>query len=224
MNKTNAKFIAARIRFTFYFCLLPFALLVISGCTSFRVAGEVHTGRYALLKGKPEVAQSHFQRAAAMDPNYVYNFSPLEQSVWTYMGRAYYDSGKLPEARQALEKAVSKQEEDYLARLYLGLTMSRNGNRRTGLKEIEAGLKGVHDWLEHIESYTLYGEFWDPDRKIRSEIQTNLAMISGRDIDWQTLIHRGEWVGIQMEEEIDLARRDETYEHTMDGDDDGGEP
>jgi tetratricopeptide (TPR) repeat protein len=222
MNKTNAKFIAARIRYTFYFLLLPFAFLLLSACASFRAASDVQAGRYALLNGKPEVAQSHFQRAAETSPDFVYRFSPLQQSVWTYMGRAYYDAGRLPDARQALERAVSKEEEDYLARLYLGLTMSRNGNRNAGLKEIEAGLKGVHDWLEHIESYTLYGEFWDPDRKIRSEIQTNLAMISGRDIDWQTLIDRGEWVGMQMEEEIDVARRDERLERHIDGE--GDEP
>jgi tetratricopeptide (TPR) repeat protein len=222
MNKTNAKFIAARSRFTFYFLLLPFALHLLSACVSFRAASDVQAGRYALLNGKPEVAQSHFQRVAETSPDFVYNFGPLQQSVWTYMGRAYYDSGKLLDARKALERAVSKEEEDYLARIYLGLTMSRNGNRNAGLKEIEAGLKGVHDWLEHIESSTLYGEFWDPDRKIRSEIQTNLAMISGKDIDWQTLIHRGEWVGMQMEEEIDVARRDKRLERTIDGE--GDEP
>lgn len=221
MNKTSANF-TSRICFTFYFLLLPFALHLLSACVSFRAASDVQAGRYALLNGKPEVAQSHFQRVAETSPDFVFNFGPLQQSVWTYMGRAYYDSGKLLDARKALEKAVSKKEEDYLARLYLGLTMSRNGNRNGGLKEIEAGLKGVHDWLEHIESYTLYGEFWDPDRKIRSEIQTNLAMISGRDIDWQTLIHRGEWVGMQMEEEIDVARREERRERTIDGE--GDEP
>jgi hypothetical protein len=34
-------------------------------------------------------------------------------------------------------------------------------------------------------------------------------MISGKEIDWQNLMASGEWVGKKMEEEIDIARRQE---------------
>jgi hypothetical protein len=63
-----------------------------------------------------------------------------------------------------------------------------------------------------------FGRFWDPSREIRSAIQTDLALISGRDIDWQKLIASSEWVGKRMELESDRARRDETIERNRDND------
>jgi hypothetical protein len=63
-----------------------------------------------------------------------------------------------------------------------------------------------------------YGQYWDPKREIRSEIQSDLAMISGKGLDWQKLIASGEWVGRRVEEEIDLARRDESRDLSRDGD------
>ncbi len=75
----------------------------------------------ALMNGQADVALAHFQRAAEIDSNY--ELAPLREGVWTYMGRAYYYMGKLFEARQALDQAVSRYENDFLARLYLGLTL-----------------------------------------------------------------------------------------------------
>jgi hypothetical protein len=49
-------------------------------------------------------------------------------------------------------------------------------------------------------------------------------MIAGRDLDWQKLIADGEWVGKRMEEEIDLARRQESQERSRDSDSNGDEP
>ena len=45
-------------------------------------------------------------------------------------------------------------------------------------------------------------------------------MISGRDLDWQKLLADGEWVGQRMEEEGDLARRDESRDRDRDSDSD----
>jgi hypothetical protein len=42
-------------------------------------------------------------------------------------------------------------------------------------------------------------------------------MISGNDIDWQKLITETEWLGIRMEQESDLARRQDVMEKTRDG-------
>jgi len=55
-------------------------------------------------------------------------------------------------------------------------------------------------------------------------LQGDLAMIAGRDLDWQKLIADGEWVGKKMEEEIDLARRQESQERSRDSDSNGDEP
>ncbi len=199
-----------------------FSFFLMSGCVSFQAVGEIQKGRYDLLTGNPDRALTHFQRAAEIDPNYITDFSPLEEAVWTYVGRAYYNKGKLTEARKALERALSMYNEDNLARLYLGLTLARDGDRDKGIKEMEAGLTGIHRWIEHIAYYTVTGHFWDPGEKIRSEIQTNLAMISSRDINWKRLIAGGEWVGEQMEEEIDEVEAEEKEEMFQDGDDTGG--
>jgi tetratricopeptide (TPR) repeat protein len=192
--------------------ILPF----LYSCTSDRLA--MHTGRQALLVNKPDVALTYFQQVAEMDPNYVMRFSGVfQEGVWTYVGRAQYLAGQLPEARQSLERAVAQHNDDYLARLYLGLTLARSGDGSGGLKDIESGMKGIFDQLEWIVTRTTTpGQFWDVRGEIRSEIQSNLAMIAGKDIDWPKLIASGEWVGKKFEEESDVARQDEIMSNDAD--------
>jgi tetratricopeptide (TPR) repeat protein len=199
-------------------------ILLLSGCTGFQAAREVNSGRQAYLIGNNEAAYGHFERAAEVDPNYVYG-TALRQGVWSYVGRVNYDMGRLPQAREALERALAANHEEDLSRLYFGLALAREGDRQRGLKEIEGGLRGVHVWLDYVDQNhgASFGRFWDPAREIRSAIQTDLAMISGRDIDWPKLIAAGEWVGKQMEIENDRARRDETLERNRDNDSGGGE-
>ncbi|HEY6201284.1 MAG TPA: tetratricopeptide repeat protein [Candidatus Binatia bacterium] len=194
------------------------ALLALGFSSCVTAQGEVQAGRKDLLYGDPNAAVVRFQNAAATSPNALY-FSTMPEGVWTYVGRAYYQSGRLPEARQALERAVSRSNDDSLARLYLGLTLVRAGDRPGGLKNIESGLTGIHDWLDYLEYRLPYGigRFWDPRKEIRGEIRTQLAMI-GPNVDWPRLIAGGEWVGRQMEEEIDRARWDEREEYRRDSD------
>ena len=118
---------------------------VLSGCASYQVAGQVQTGRQALLINNPEHALPYFLAAADSDPNYVYRSMHYSEGIWTYVGRAQYATGKLKEARQSLERALSIDKDDNLARLYLGLTLWRSGETPRGLKEIEAGMRGLHD-------------------------------------------------------------------------------
>jgi tetratricopeptide (TPR) repeat protein len=192
--------------------------IFISACSM--VQGDVQAGRQDLLYGDPNRALVHFQRAADTDPNYLY-YSVLPEGVWTYVGRAHYAAGRLPEARRALERAVARSEQDNLAKLYLGLVGVREGDRQRGVKDMESGLRGIHDWIDYVEQHFAfsYGQFWDPSRQIRAEIRSNLAMIAKGDIDWQKLLASGEWVGKQTEEEIDRARRDERDDHYRDGED-----
>jgi hypothetical protein len=80
-------------------------------------------------------------------------------------------------------------------------------------------MRGINNWLDYIsqaQRFTI-GQFWDPDRDIRAAIQNDLAMISGKDLDWQKLIANTEWLGIRMEEESDLARRQQAYDQSRDG-------
>ena len=199
-------------------------ILLVSGCAGFQAAREVNSGRQAYLTGNHEVAYAHFQKAAQVDPDYVYG-TALRQGVWSYVGRVNYDMGRLPQAREALERALTANREEDLARLYFGLALAREGDRQRGLKEIEGGLRGMHEWLEYVDQNhgASFGRFWDPEREIRSAIQTDLAMISGRDIDWPQLIAAGEWVGKRMEVENDRASRDETIDRNRENDGGGGE-
>ena len=193
--------------------LALFSLLVfLTGCTSLQVGGEVQYGRQALLAGSNETALGYFYSAAQTDPNYVYaTGSSPKQSVWSYVGRSEYLTGRLPQARQTLERALSGNREEDIARLYLGLTLTREGDRQRGLKEIESGMRGIDSFLNYINQAQRFsiGQYWDPGRDIRSAIRNDLAMISAKDLDWQRLIADTEWLGIRMEQESDLARRQE---------------
>ncbi len=189
--------------------LAPVALFVFVGCASLETASEIQAGRRALLIDDAAAALPHFQRAAELDPNYLTSFTPFKEGVWTYVGRTQYAAGKLSEARADLERALSRYSDDYLARIYLGLTLIRQQESAKGLKEFEAGIKGLQDWLDYVVNYTTYGQFWDPLGKIRSAIHEDLAMIEGPKINLEKVIASGEWLGKKMEEEIDLAARDE---------------
>jgi tetratricopeptide (TPR) repeat protein len=203
------------------FSLALFSLFVfLAGCISHRTGGEVQSGRQALLEGKNETALGYFYSAAQQDPNYVYaTGSSPRQSVWSYVGRSEYLTGRFPEARKNLERVLAANQQEDIARLYLGLTLAREGDRQRGLKEIEGGMRGINGFLDYINQAQRYsiGQFWDPDRDIRSAIQSDLAMISGKDLDWQRLTANTEWLGIRMEQESDLARRQEAYDRMRDG-------
>jgi tetratricopeptide (TPR) repeat protein len=201
--------------------LVLFSLFVfLAGCTSLQTGGELQYGRQALLKGSNETALGYFYSAAQRDPNYVYaTGSSPKQGVWSYVGRSEYLTGRFPDARKNLERALSANRQEDIARLYLGLTLAREGDRQRGLKEIESGMRGINSFLDYINQAQRFsiGQYWDPGRDIRSAIQSDLAMISGRDLDWQKLTADTEWLGIRMEAESDLARRQEAQARSRDG-------
>ena len=195
-----------------------FAVVVfLSGCAGFQAGTNVEAGRKAFLIGNNEAAFGYFQRAAELDPTYVYGVA-LRQNIWSYVGRSAYSTGNFSQARNSLEKSLSINKEEDMARLYLGLTLARSGDRQQGVKEIQGGMKGLYDQLEYItQAYRYsYGQYWDTRGEIRSAIQRDLAMIDGKDLDWQKLISNSEWLGRKVEEEIDLARRDEREDRLRD--------
>jgi len=199
--------------------------LFFSACASLQTASEFSAGRRALLTGNNEEALAYFQSTAQKNPNYTYG-AAYPQGVWSYLGRVEYATGRLPQARESLEKALAANQSEDIARLYLGLTLARSGDRQRGLKEIESSMRGIHDWLEWVTQTHRFsfGQFWDPRREIRQAIQTDLAMISSREFDWQKLIAEGEWLGRQMEEEIERARADEARQLSRENDGGQGRP
>jgi tetratricopeptide (TPR) repeat protein len=186
------------------FLILPLMLLL-TGCAAYQVGGEVQKGRMELLYGNPNVALGHFQRAAELDPNYRLNYSIFPEGVWTYVGRANFTAGMLPEARKALERA-RRYEADNLAQIYLGLVLARSGERDRGLREIETGLRGVAEWYEWVRAYHFEGRFWDPDRKIRGNIQKQLLALASREIDTAGTLQDVASLGRDIEIEIDQAK------------------
>jgi tetratricopeptide (TPR) repeat protein len=192
-------------------CRLGFvlALFAVTACASFSVSGDVQAGRQALLINNTEQALGSFQRAVERDPNYIFTSDAFRESVWTYLGRAQYRAGRLREARESFQRALAVYPDDFLARLYLGLTLARLENRTDALGEAQAGLKAMHEWLEYMQVSRAYTAFWDPLRQIRSEIEKDLDMIGGKDIDWPKLMESAEWIGQQLEEEVDRVRQDE---------------
>jgi tetratricopeptide (TPR) repeat protein len=184
-------------------------ILVLIGCAAYQAAGQVQAGRQALLINKPEDALAYFYQVAQTNPNYIFQSENYREGIWTYVGRSQYSLGRLTEARQSLEKALSIYPDDYLARIYLGLTLMRSGEDSTGSKDLASGLQGLYDWLEYMNRTMPFTAFWDPRGEIRSEIQKDLDLLSGKDVDRPQLISSAEWIGQRMEEEIDLVRRDE---------------
>ena len=208
--------------------LALFSLFVFfTGCATIQSGGEVQYGRQALLGGNNEAALGYFYSAAQRDPNYVYaTGSSPRQSVWSYVGRSEYLTGRFPQAQQTLERVISGERviagirQEDIARLYLGLTLAREGDRQRGLNEIESGMRGINNFLDYINQAQRFniGQFWDVDRDIRRAIQSDLAMISGKDVNWQRLTADTEWLGIRMEQESDLARKQEAEENNRDSD------
>ena len=163
-----------------------------------------------MIKGQGEEALAYFERAAKISPDYRVNFSLLREGIWSYIGRAHYETGRLDEARKALNKAVAIHGHDHLARLYLGLVMARSGEQRSSLQEIETALQGLGQWLDHIERYNPWGKYWDPNGRLRAEIENNLALLNTEKLDTRKLIANNEWLGKELEEEIDRARDEKT--------------
>src|SRR5215510_863844 len=103
------------------------ALVLLCGCAG----SEMAAGRQALLMSKPDVALKDFQRVAETDPNYVMRFVVFDEGVWTYLGRAQYLAGKIPEACHSIEKPVAHHSDAH-ASLYHGLALVREKDRAKG--------------------------------------------------------------------------------------------
>ena len=201
-----------------YLRLAFLSLVFLCGCVSLKAGTEVAYGRRALVGGDYETSLGYFQSAIQTDPSFKYG-TAYQQGLLCYVGRSEYLSGRLPQAQQTLQKSLAVNKDEDIARIYLGLTLIRTDNREAGLKDVETGMRGIHAWLDWVtETFRFsFGQYWDPARAIRSAIQSDLAMMSGRDLDWQRVIADGEWVAMRMEEEGDKARNDEQRDRQRDG-------
>jgi tetratricopeptide (TPR) repeat protein len=205
------KFVNAKIdnsktleTFSLIWRLLLLAALV--GCAASQAAHEIQEGRRALLTGSPEIAVQYFERAAALDSKNA--GSPLGESAWTYVGRAYYEAGKYSLARQAFDRALAQNQDDDIARLYLGLIGAHEKQDQSSDKQIQAGLQGVYDRIDYIRRFTFVGEFWDPSNQLTAELQELIKAVSAAQVSWSNVIPRVE--RLVLKSKMRLTRRSAT--------------
>ena len=193
-------------------------MLVLSGCAALAASGQFQSGRRALMAGDPETAVSYFSGVADQNPSYVNIIQNYREGVWTYLGRAQYETKRYAEARKSLEHALSLDKDDPLARLYLGLTLMRTGDAARGTKEVEAGMKGLYDWFEYMNRTQPFQAFWDPTVQIRKQIDQSLGAIASKDFQSEQFVADAGWVGQKFEEELDKVRQDERRQFERDRD------
>jgi tetratricopeptide (TPR) repeat protein len=188
-----------------YFPAWLLVIVSLSACASIQSAGDIAQGRQALFEGNNQAALGYFQAAAQVDPNYLYG-TDLQEGTLSFLGRAQYLNGDYTRARSTLEKALAQHKDDNVARLYLGLTLARQGETQKSLQDIDAGMEGIYDFLTDSVRFS-FGKEWDPGRDIRSAIERDRAMIASGKIDWPALIADGESIAMKIEREPDLRKK-----------------
>jgi hypothetical protein len=68
---------------------------MLAGCAVYQAAGQVQSGRQALLINKPEDALAYFQQVAQTNPNYIFQSVSYREGIWTYVGRSRYSLGRV---------------------------------------------------------------------------------------------------------------------------------
>lgn len=160
------------------------------------------------MRGSPGLR--HFEKAAKKDSQYIFEAAHFKKGIWTYVGRTQYATGRYAQARQSLGLALSTHEEDRLARLYLGLVLLRGGFELQGLAELRTGMQDLHDWIDYIVNSRVNEPYWDPNHQIRGELKKCIALIAEQSRDRAQLVASAEWIGQQVEQEIDRVRREES--------------
>ncbi len=184
------------------------SLLTVAGCASFQANNELHKGRQALRQGMPGAAIAHLEQATALDGDLI--ASNFQDSPWTYLGRAYYEAGRYADARRAAERALEINSSDSLARFYLGLLLTRQGEHERSRKEVLAGLQGLNQTIEDIVYKSRSGLYWDPAGRIRADLASAHSEAMAANPHLENLLPRLDAVATAIAEEMVQARRDES--------------
>ena len=152
-------------------------LLFVSACAGAGMESDFLSGRRALLRGEPDNALVSFDRVAQSNPGFVADTVSPRRSIWTYVGRAQYNSGRYAEARSAFEKALNQVGDDYVAKLYLGLTRLRPAPPRAPSKafSLQEVTYALREGIEPKRVATLArerGVAFDLTRETESQLKT----------------------------------------------------
>ena len=190
-----------------YFLVLGWVAVILSACGgSFQTSGMVAQGRQALFRGDSRDALGYFIQAAQTDPNYVWG-NDVEEGVMSYLGRAQYLNKEYAQARQSLQSDLAQRPGDYVARLYLGLTLVSLGERQQGLPDIESGMKSITSYLNSVSGTAPdFRRYMDPYSAIRNSIAKSMAQIATGNIDWDMLNSCGAKIAMAYEQEPDNAQ------------------
>jgi len=211
------------MNFSFSYAMPLFVLFFLSSCATLQVSKDVQSGRTALKLGQPKEAITHFEAAGRSDPDYITNFTLLDLGIWSYVGMAYYQAGEKERALESFKQAKQRHGEDHFARVFLGLVMSQNGQRREGKAEIVDGLNGLGHWLEMIRrSNTGRGVYWDPGDYLANEIAQTLKLLRAEEVNWRAINENVVRLATNFDDEIDEVKRDHEFE--VNEDDGSGEP
>ena len=105
---------------------------------------------------------------------------------------------------------MTKDQDDLLARLYLGMTLLRSGDDSRGQTELPSALQSLHDWIEYTLTSRSAENYWDPNRQIRSEIKNALALMALATADRAQILTNAEWLGAEVDAEVERVRREES--------------
>lgn len=183
-------------------------MMFVAACASFGTSVDIQAGRRELIKQNYAAALPRFEQAAHADPGYVTAFTEFPENVWTYIGRSYYGLGDLARARAALERSVEMHPDAILGHVYLGLVQMRQGEVRPGLENAERGLELLQAWFRTLDATNPKSNFWDPSNRIRNTTAQLIQQIGASDVSWRQTASTLDWLGMQMEREIDLSKRD----------------
>jgi hypothetical protein len=112
------------------------------------------------------------------------------------------------------ELRISGADDDLLQQIRTTAEQKRRTEQKgkqEGLREIGKALTEMRNWFQYVVEGP-QGRFWDPQNKIRSQLNASLAMINSKKTEDPTFVSGIEWMGKALEEEADLARRDEREE------------
>lgn len=182
-------------------------LLCLAGCAGVEALDDLSAGRNYLMYNEPERALASFQKVAALEPRYVTNATAFRENISTYIGRAYYAMGQLPQARASFERSVTEHPDAILGYVYLGLVEMRQGEVQQGLQNALKGLHRLQVWFSILEANNYYAQDWDTKKVIRTTTAQLIQEIEKDHVPWQRIAARLEQLGPQMDQEIELSNR-----------------